>query len=92
MMEAAKTLQGVSECECFGFVVRPPWAIVSSNAHYFLVVVIQDHEPTGAMAILGASVELDVNMGSFGETGTNWEVNWLAQRGFSGLHIFQRVI
>ena len=92
MMEAAKTLQGVSECECFGFVVRPPRAIVSSNAYYFLVVVIQDHEPTSAVAILGATVELDMNVGSFGESGTDWEVNRLTQRGFSGLHIFQRVI
>jgi hypothetical protein len=70
MLESAQTLQGITECKGFGFVVRPPRAIVSSNAYYFLVVVIQDHEPTSAVAILGATVELDMDMGSFGETGT----------------------
>ena len=91
MVESAKTLQGISEGKGFGFVVRPPRAIVSPHAYYFLVVVIQDHESTGAMAIPGATVELDMDMGSFGETGAGWEVNRLTQRGFSGLHVFQRV-
>ncbi len=40
MMEAAQTLEGVTECECFGFIVGPPRAIISSNVYYFLVVVI----------------------------------------------------
>jgi hypothetical protein len=40
MMEAVQTLQGVPECEGFGFVVRPPRSIIPSYAYYFLVVVI----------------------------------------------------
>jgi hypothetical protein len=91
MMEAAQTLEGVSEGECFGFVVGPSRSIVPSYANYFLVTVVQNYEPTCSMAILGSSVELDMDVGSFHETGTGWEVNWLTQGSFSGLHIFQRV-
>ena len=90
-MEAAQTLEGVSEGECFGFVVGPSRSIVPSNANYFLMVVVQNHEPTCSMAILGSSVELNVDVRSFHETGTGWEVNWLTQGSFSGLHVFQRV-
>ena len=40
------------------------------------------------MAVLRTVVELDVDVGALGKSGSDREMNWLLQGGFGGLHVF----
>ena len=80
-------MHGITEGEYLGLVISPPRAIVSSYPYYFLAVVIQDYKPSSPVALLRATVKLDMNIGSLDEPGADRKMNWSLQGGFGGLHV-----
>jgi hypothetical protein len=88
-MESAQTLHGVTEGEYLGLVIRPPGAIVPSYPHNLLMIMIQDDEPSRSMALLRATIELDMKVGTFDEPGADGKMKGPLQGGFGGLHIFK---
>ena len=65
-------MHGITEGEYLGLVIGSPRAVIASYPNYFPVIVVQDNEPSSSVALLGATVELDMNMGSLDEPGTDW--------------------
>ena len=58
-------MHGVAEGKYPSFVVCPPRVIISPYSYYFLAIVIQDYKSASSVTILGATIKLDVNVGSF---------------------------
>ena len=63
-------MHGITEGEYLGLVICPPRAIISPHANYFPVIMVQAKEPSSPVALLRATVKLDMNIGSFDKPGT----------------------
>ena len=85
-------MHGITEGEYLGLVICPPRAVISSYPNYFPVIMVQDNKPSSPVALLRATVKLDMNIGSFDKPGADWEVNWPLQGGFGGLYVIQLVL
>ena len=84
-------MHGITEGKYLGLVIGPPMAVILSYPNYFPVIMVQDDKPSSSVALLRATVNLDMNIGSFDKPGTDWKVNWPSQGGFGGLHVVQLV-
>jgi hypothetical protein len=88
--EPDKALYGISQGKGFSFIVRAAGAIVAAGPQHFLVAMVQDNKSTCPVSILRSSVELNVDVGTLDESGSDWEMNRLLQGGFGGLHFFSQ--